>query len=183
MASVSDWIAEALAWCESHVRLLSFLGAASFALLVATILLVPVLVGALPQDEFKDREAPRHAWRDLHPAIATSLRILRNAFGALCVVAGVALLVLPGQGLLTIFAGVLLLEFPGKRRLVLCVVSKRPIQRTLNWMRRRRRVPEFVFRESADQPPSRSERRARAEAKSARTTIDPDRPTKKKTSS
>lgn len=180
---MSDWIARGLEWCEAHLELLYWLGAASLALLIATALLVPLFVGALPVDEFQERRAPRHAWRELHPALAATLRVLRNGFGALCVLAGIAMLVLPGQGLLTIFAGVLLLEFPGKRRLVLFVVSKQPVQRALNWMRRHRGVAEFEFRAADGQPPSRKERRARAEAKSAKTTIRPDNPTKKKTSS
>ncbi|MCA8981575.1 MAG: hypothetical protein KDC14_16215 [Planctomycetes bacterium] len=142
-----DLFAHALEWCDAHRELLFWMGVGSFTLLVATFLLVPLLVGALPVDEFLERRAPRHAWRDLHPAVALTLRILRNAFGALCVLAGIAMLVLPGQGLLTIFVGVLMLEFPGKRRLVLCVVGKRPVQRTLNWMRRRRGVPEFRFQD------------------------------------
>jgi putative transmembrane protein PGPGW len=177
------WIDLALEWCEAHIELLSWLGVLSLVLLIATALLVPVFVGKLPVDEFRERRAPRHHWRDLHPALAILMRILRNTVGAICVLAGIAMLVLPGQGLLTIFVGVLLLEIPGKRRLVLCVVSKRPVQRALNWIRRHRKVPEFSFAPAPCQAPSRKDRRARAETKSATMTISPDSATKKKTSS
>lgn len=180
---MGSWIGLALDWAEGHSELLWWLGVTSLALLIATALLVPIFVGRLPVDEFITERPPQHAWRESHPIGSLALRITRNAFGAICVAAGIAMLIMPGQGLLTLFAGVLLLEFPGKRRLVLFIVSKRIAQRTLNWMRRKRRVPEFYFRGPQNFPPSRSDRRARADAKSATTTIRPESPTKKKTSS
>jgi hypothetical protein len=183
LIDVGSGIGLALEWAESHTELLWWLGVTSLALLIATALLVPIFVGRLPVDEFISERPPQHAWRESHPIGTLALRILRNSFGAICVVAGLAMLIMPGQGLLTLFAGILMLEFPGKRRLVLFIVGKRFAQRTLNWMRRKRRVPEFYFRKPHDRPPSRNERRARADAKSATTTISPDSPTKKKTSS
>jgi len=180
---MSEWLHLALEWSEAHVELLSWLGVISLVLLIATAVLVPLFVGMLPVDEFREHSAPPHPWRNLHPVLAVALRILRNTLGAVCVLAGIAMLVLPGQGLLTIFAGVLLLEFPGKRRLVMWVVSKRLAQRALNWMRRKRKLAEFDFGAAMDQSLSRKDRRARADAKSAATTISPDNPTKKNTSS
>jgi len=180
---MSEWFHLALEWSEAHIELLSWLGVLSLVLLIATAVLVPLFVGMLPVDEFREHRAPPHRWRNLHPVLAVVMRILRNTFGAICIVAGIAMLLLPGQGLLTIFAGVLLLQFPGKRRLVLWVVSKSLAQRTLNWMRRKRKVSEFDFDPAPGQPLSRKDRRARADAKSAAMTISPDSPTKKNTSS
>ena len=45
------------------------------------------------------------------------LQLLRNAVGLLLLLLGVAMLVLPGQGLLTILAALSLMDFRGKRRL------------------------------------------------------------------
>lgn len=180
---MDDWLKFAIDWWKSHESLLYGLGAASIGLLVATALLVPRLVAALPSDEFRVQRRPRQRWRNHGATVGTVLRIIRNLVGALCVLIGIAMLVLPGQGLLTIFVGVLFLEFPGKRRVVLAAVSKSPVQRALNWMRRRRGVPEFVFDQEFDQPLSRKDRRALDDAKSAATTISPESPTKKKTSS
>lgn len=45
------------------------------------------------------------------------LQWLRNSVGAVLLLLGVAMLVLPGQGLLTMLAGLSLMDFRGKRRL------------------------------------------------------------------
>ena len=47
---------------------------------------------------------------------------LRNAVGLVLVTAGLAMLVLPGQGIITLLVGIILMDFPGKHRLVeLCL--------------------------------------------------------------
>jgi len=53
------------------------------------------------------------------------------------ILAGVAMLVLPGQGMLTIVLGIMLLNFPGKYRLERRVARMRPVARSINWMRAR----------------------------------------------
>ncbi len=60
----------------------------------------------------------------------------KNALGYLFVLMGIAMLVLPGQGILTIMIGVTLLDFPGKYRLERWLVSRRPVLRSINWLRR-----------------------------------------------
>lgn len=167
-------------WAEENVELLSWLGAASLAMLAASVLLIPVVLARLPEDTFLEGHSPVRRWRTMHPALGMALRVARNALGVGLVAAGFALLVLPGQGLLTIFVGVLMLEFPGRRRLMLAVVARKPVQRSLNWIRRKRGVPELRFEPQA---PSRNERRAADDTASATSTISPDRPTKKNTSS
>jgi hypothetical protein len=50
---------------------------------------------------------------------------------------GVAMLVLPGQGVLTIITGLLLLDFPGKYRFERWLVRRGPVLRGVNWLRDR----------------------------------------------
>jgi len=52
-------------------------------------------------------------------------------------VAGIIMLVLPGQGIFTILIGIMLLNFPGKYRLERWIVARRPVLRSINWLRRR----------------------------------------------
>lgn len=59
--------------------------------------------------------------------------------------AGIAMLVLPGQGLLTILIGLLLLDFPGKRAVELRLVRRPAIRGFLDRMRQKRGVPPFVL--------------------------------------
>ncbi len=59
------------------------------------------------------------------------------------VLAGIAMLVLPGQGVLTIVVGLVLMNFPGKYRLERWMATRRPIWKSLNWLRRKARRPEL----------------------------------------
>ena len=61
----------------------------------------------------------------------------KNLLGSVLMVAGVAMLVLPGQGVLTILVGFLLVDFPGKYPLERWLVSRRAIGAPLNWLRSR----------------------------------------------
>ena len=63
---------------------------------------------------------------------------------AVFLVAGVAMLVLPGQGLLTILIGLMLISFPGKRGLERRIVGRPTILRILNGMRARRSLPPLI---------------------------------------
>ncbi len=65
------------------------------------------------------------------------LLIGKNALGYIFVVAGFIMLVLPGQGIFTILIGIMLLNFPGKYRLEQWIVARRPVLRSINWLRRR----------------------------------------------
>jgi hypothetical protein len=69
------------------------------------------------------------------------LQILKNILGALFVLAGVAMLVLPGQGILTILIGLSLTDFPGKRDLELKLIKKPSVYKAINWMRRKYKKP------------------------------------------
>jgi hypothetical protein len=53
------------------------------------------------------------------------------------VVAGLVMLVVPGQGLLTIVVGLMLLDFPGKYRLERWLATRPKVWQSINWLRRR----------------------------------------------
>ena len=111
---------------------------ASIAVLVLGLVLVPVVVTRLPADYF----APDRAQRPRRSgASRVALFWLRNVLGALLVLAGIMMLILPGQGVLTILAGISLLDFPGKRKLQLKLVRIPQIHRALDGIRRRAGKP------------------------------------------
>jgi hypothetical protein len=62
---------------------------------------------------------------------------LKNLFGGVLVLAGVAMLVLPGQGILTILVGLMFLDFPGKFALERRLARQPPVLRAINWIRAR----------------------------------------------
>lgn len=126
-----DWLVEHQAW----------LWTASVVMFVAGLLLVPWLAIRMPSDYFMPQPLRAATWRGRHPLVRALLHALKNAIGIALVLAGVAMLVLPGQGILTILIGLSLLEFPGKRRLELAIVRRPTIHKALDWIRARAKRP------------------------------------------
>lgn len=104
---------------------------------VGTLLLVPWLVVRLPADYFHATHRPTLLWARLHPLLRALLLVGKNLLGLSVMLMGVAMLVLPGQGLLTILIGLLLLDFPGKYRFERWLVRRAPVLRACNWLRQR----------------------------------------------
>ena len=71
--------------------------------------------------------------------------LAKNLLGVVFVLMGIAMLVLPGQGLLSIFVGVMLLNFPGKYRFERWLIKKPSVLRSINWLRRKSRRPPLVL--------------------------------------
>jgi len=105
----------------------------SVGLFALGVLSIPIVIARLPADYFIRHEQPPPAPGVRHAV----LKPLRNAFGVLLVLAGIAMLVLPGQGVLAILLGLSLIDFPGKRALLLRIVRHRPVKRVVNAIRRR----------------------------------------------
>lgn len=125
-------------WIREHTTLLVWLGALSLVSGIVTLLLLPVVVVRLPADYFT---ATRRDLAERRRPLVWVELVLRNVVGALFVLAGIAMLVLPGQGLLTILIGLLLVDFPGKRALELRLVRRPRLLAFLNRMRTRRGRP------------------------------------------
>ena len=120
------------AWLQSHQDFLGWAGLFSLITMVATLLTVPLIIISLPSgylNEKKDRlsEIPSF-WR--RPYL-----ILKNVAGVLLVLAGLAMLVLPGQGLLTLAIGLSLMNFPGKRNLIRRLIGRHRVLRAINRLR------------------------------------------------
>lgn len=111
------------AFLEQYQTLLTWLAAGSAVMLLISILTLPLLAVLLPADFLqridpaRDKPLPPTDWRGRHPAMRLTLRILKNMLGVLLTIAGLAMLVLPGQGLITLAFALLLLDLPGKRKL------------------------------------------------------------------
>lgn len=126
-----NWITidEATIWYLAAFSIVSFIG---------TLLLVPVLVTRIPEDYFAEKKRHRwEPWAHEHPLIRWSLLIAKNSLGYIMIILGIAMLVLPGQGVLTIFIGVMFINFPGKYRLERWVVMRAPVLNTINKLRQR----------------------------------------------
>ncbi len=121
--------------------LITFLAAASIITFVATLLLVPFILTRLPADYFtRDTREPLPTFR-AHPAIRWTLRILKNILALILLTGGLIMLITPGQGILSILIALSLLDFPGKYTLERALVRKRPVHRSINWIRTKAHKP------------------------------------------
>lgn len=119
-------------------RLLTVLSLASALMLLVSALALPWFLARLPADFFRRPLPPRTA-----TPVALLRRLVRNALALLLLLAGVAMLVLPGQGLLCIVIALALSDVPGKRRLLRQLVSSPRVVAALNWIRKTRGKPPF----------------------------------------
>ena len=111
-------------------------GIASAAMLVISAFVIPYLIVRLPADFYVEDNHPRHLFQD-RPVVRFLFLGVKNVLGAILLVAGIIMLVLPGQGILTVLAGLALLDFPGKRKLEMRIIHRPAILRTINWLRER----------------------------------------------
>lgn len=120
---------------RDHQVLFQALGLVSLVLFVASLVIFPLIVINLPEDYFvRGKRDPAHQ-RRRHPVAWALLTVVKNIVGFVLIAAGVAMLVLPGQGILTILMGVALANFPGKYTLERRLVKRPAVGRALNRIR------------------------------------------------
>ncbi|MGF1546973.1 MAG: PGPGW domain-containing protein [Thiotrichales bacterium] len=127
---------------------LFWLGGLSAITFIASVVLIPWLVIGLPTDYFADRQSHLSRMHRQHPTRYQLIKIAKNALATLLILAGILMLVLPGQGLLTILIGISISDFPGKYRLERRLVRQPGIFRALNWIRERYHKPPLWYPES-----------------------------------
>ena len=123
---------------------MGLLATISFFTFVLSLIIIPWLVGKLSPDCFFKFSQQAPIQYSFTPYFLAYI-VLRNIAGIVMLLAGIAMLFLPGQGILTILLGIFLLSFPGKRRFLLALISRPGIQRSLNWIRTKRSKPPFIW--------------------------------------
>lgn len=122
-----DWLERTphAGWWIAGIWLLSFFG---------SLALMRILIVRMPADWFCRHDRPLQR---RHPALVIVLILARNLVGLLLLVAGLVMLVGPGQGVLVLLLAVGFLDFPGKRRLELALVKRPRVRAAIDWIRRR----------------------------------------------
>ncbi len=118
-----------LEWVEQHREWFIWLSIASVVFFVGSLIAVGVVVVRMPVDRFAKKEKA--------PKGNLAMRIGRNVLGWVLILAGLAMLVLPGQGLLVLLIGIMLADFPGKVRLERWIVSRGKVLKTINKFRKK----------------------------------------------
>ncbi|ASP49410.1 hypothetical protein [Cognaticolwellia beringensis] len=71
--------------------------------------------------------------------------IAKIVLGLFLLICGLAMLVLPGQGLITILIGLSLIPFPGKHKLENNLLARKSVRSSLNWIRIKAKKEPFIF--------------------------------------
>jgi hypothetical protein len=111
--------------------------AASIAMFVGSIVAIPWFVRRLPADHF------------VRPPKTHSLmtKVLRNAGGAVLVALGLAMLVLPGQGLIAILFGLSVMDLEVKHKVMRSLLGRKHIQELVQRIRAKAGKPPLVIPE------------------------------------
>jgi len=134
MTSILDWF-------RNYEVLIWWTGAASVLMFLGSLCTIPVILIKIPADYFASLETKsRIDVRDLSFFRILYL-IFKNIVGIAFILAGLIMLLLPGQGILTIIVGMSLLNFPGKYRLVRNIIRNKTILNTINKLRSKAAKP------------------------------------------
>jgi len=117
---------------------------ASLGVSIFGLLALPWLIRRLPDDVLLESSATQRHQRSRRWMTV----VLRNLLGVVLLLSGIAMLVLPGQGILTIIVAVFLMDLPYKRRLLISLIGLPRVLALLNAVRHRAGVAPI-------RPPSR----------------------------
>lgn len=132
--TLPDWLVPLGEHLEPWLPTLTVSG---IVMAVASVIAIPLFLARMPEDYFSKDYQPR---RQRHP-LGWLLWCLRNLIALILLLAGILMLVLPGQGLLTILIAIMTSTFPGKYRLERAIMRRPGVYRAANWVRRKYQRP------------------------------------------
>ena len=130
-----------LDWVRIHETAFWWIGSLSIATFVGTLIIIPILVVRIPADYFKCEKQKSYRSNKRYSFVHILVLVLKNLLGLIFIIAGLAMLVLPGQGFITILIGIMMLNFPGKFALQLRVVQQPTVLGAINWIRMKANQP------------------------------------------
>ena len=136
---------EVWGWVREYQTVFQTLGVVSLSLLVVSLVVFPLVVVHLPADYFVREHRDPVRRRRSHPVLWAILVVAKNVVGLVLILAGVAMLVLPGQGILTILIGLALTNFPGKYTIERRLVSRPAVSKALNRIREIAHKPRLAL--------------------------------------
>jgi hypothetical protein len=126
-------------------HLVELLGLVSVITFFGSLLAIPWLIGRLPANYFTLHRRKVEERHKQHPFVARMIFVLRNGIGTLFLLAGIAMLLLPGQGIITILIGFSFMDFPKKHVLEDTLIRRPSVLKSLNWLRRKQKKQPFVL--------------------------------------
>ena len=103
---------------------------------IGTLIVVPILVVRLPDDYFM--KSHERTWlQNRRPVLRVTAYVIKNLIGCVFLLAGLAMLVLPGQGILPMLIGISLMDFQGQQKLQRKLIGQPAVLRTINRIRQK----------------------------------------------
>ena len=127
---------------DEHINLMAWMTIFSFIIFIATLVITPFIVAALPDNYFEQKKRPKPLYKPLSLNWLTK-KLLKNVLGITLLLSGIVMLILPGQGIATLIIGLLLIDYPGKYQLEKKIISYPVILNGINWFRRKQRKNLF----------------------------------------
>ncbi len=130
---------------SAHEEFFFWLTVASIVGFIASLVFIPWLVIQIPADYFSHKKRHKHRWHKHTPTVRFILIMsapacpwgIKNIFGFIILLAGIAMLILPGQGIITILLGIFFMDFPGKYKVELWMIKRPAILKSINWIRKK----------------------------------------------
>ena len=132
-----EWIAD---WAQAHETLLWVLGGFSFLIFAVSLVVLPIIIIKMPRDYLSSPDTSIRSFKHGSAWDRTYL-VGKNVIAVLLILAGLAMLLLPGQGLLTLVIGLSMLNFPRKRVLIKKILAQKKVLDTANWLRKKGEKP------------------------------------------
>jgi len=122
---------------RAHETAILWIAGASIVAFLGTLIAVPWLILRIPPDYFAYPKRLRTPAPRRHAVVRWAFLLGKNLLGYLLIVAGIAMLVLPGQGVVTILLGGILVDLPGKYRFERWLVARPLVLKSINRLRQR----------------------------------------------
>ena len=111
---------------------------------VLSVLIVAVVVVKIPANYFSPHYQqdflPNSSWFTRWGAV-----IAKNVVGIILILAGIVMLIGPGQGVLTILIGLIMIDIPGKRPLEARIIQRPAVLSAINSLRARYNKPPLIL--------------------------------------
>jgi len=140
--SITEWFKgywESLTWGQLAIAAAIFVGSFVLSIVVVAIVIVKIPANYFSSHYSKDF-LPNSSWLTRWGAT-----IAKNLIGVVLILAGIAMLVGPGQGVLTILIGLIMLDIPGKRPLEAKIIGRPGVLAAANKLRERYGKPPLLL--------------------------------------
>ena len=139
-----DSVLSLIQWIRRNPEAWAWILPGSVALVVIYAGVILLAVVRMSPDYFRAASPAPGTLRRRHPLLIPLVKGLKTILGLLLILAGIGMLVLPGQGLVTVAIGLSFLEFPGKRHLLRTIVFRGGVVKPLNRIREKAGKEPFL---------------------------------------